>query len=71
MQIEYTSPDHAVITGPDVVADAYNIPMGQANVICVKTSAGFVGCGFFDLSVFEKLGIPAAKVTGVASIEPV
>lgn len=42
---------------------------GRPNVICIKTSAGFVGCGFFDLSVFEKLGIPAAKVTGVASIE--
>lgn len=69
MQIEYLSPDHAHITGPGVAADAYCIELGLANLIFAKTSAGFVGCGFFDLAVFEKLGIPAAKVTGINTIE--
>ena len=38
-------------------------------MIFAKSSAGLVGCGFFDLAVFEKLGIPVAKVTGVSTIE--
>ncbi|MCZ0861320.1 MAG: DUF1805 domain-containing protein [Methanocorpusculum sp.] len=69
MQIEYLSPDHALITGPGIAADAYCLELGPANLIFAKSSAGFVGCGFFDLAVFEKLGIPAAKVTGISTIE--
>ncbi|MDU9375703.1 hypothetical protein McpSp1_02820 [Methanocorpusculaceae archaeon Sp1] len=69
MNIEYLSPDHAKLTAPNFSADAYCIELGPANLIFAKTSEGFLGCGFFDLSVFEKLGIPAAKVTGISSIE--
>ena len=69
MQIVYLSSDQARITGPGVDADAYCIDLGPARLIFVRTSSGFVGCGFFDLAVFEKLGIPAAKVTGVSTVE--
>ena len=69
MQIEYLSPDHARITGPNLSADAYCVELGPANLIFAKTSVGFLGCGFFDLSVFERIGIPAAKVTGINTIE--
>lgn len=69
MQIAYVSPDHARITGSGVAADAYCIDLGPARLIFVRTSSGFVGCGFFDLAVFARLGIPAAKVTGVSTIE--
>ncbi|MCZ0861870.1 YunC family protein [Methanocorpusculum vombati] len=69
MQIEYLSPDHALLTGPGVFADAYCLDLGVARLIFAKSSAGFVGCGFFDLAVFEKLSIPAAKVTGIFTIE--
>ncbi|MDR3101884.1 MAG: hypothetical protein LBU24_01405 [Methanocalculaceae archaeon] len=69
MQIEYLSPDHAAITDPSISADAYCVELGSANRIFVKTFAGFVGCGFFDLVVFERLGIPAAKITGISALE--
>ncbi|MDV0443285.1 YunC family protein [Methanorbis rubei] len=69
MNIEYLSPDHAKLTAPNFSGDAYCVEFGPANLIFAKTSEGFVGCGFFDLSVFEKLGIPAAKVTEISTIE--
>lgn len=69
MQIEYVSCDHAPLTAPGVAVDAYCVELGPANLIFVKTSGEFVGCGFFCLAVFEKLGIPAAKVTGISTIE--
>ncbi|HJK18594.1 MAG: YunC family protein [Candidatus Methanocorpusculum faecipullorum] len=69
MQIEYLSPGHALITDAGVSVDAYCLELGSANLIFVKTSSGIVGCGFFDLAAFEKFGIPAAKVTGISTIE--
>ena len=69
MQIEYLSPDHALITDAGVSVDAYCLELGSANLIFVKTSSGIVGCGFFDLATFENFGIPAAKVTGISTIE--
>ena len=69
MQIEYLSPDHALITDAGVSVDAYCLELGSANLIFVKTSSGIVGCGFFDLATFEQFGIPAAKVTGISTIE--
>ena len=69
MQIEYLSPGHALITDAGVSVDAYCLELGSANLFFVKTFSGIVGCGFFDLAAFEKFGIPAAKVTGISTIE--
>ncbi|HIE10310.1 MAG TPA: DUF1805 domain-containing protein [Kiritimatiellae bacterium] len=40
-------------------------------VPCVLSAGetGFVGCGAFDIHTFGRLGVPAAKVTGVSAVE--
>jgi uncharacterized protein YunC (DUF1805 family) len=69
MHISYTSPGHAVISCNGISCDGYCFPLGPANLVFVKTPAGLVGCGFFDMAVFAGKDIAAAKITGIADIE--
>jgi uncharacterized protein YunC (DUF1805 family) len=43
-------------------ADGYVIPLGPANLVFVKTDAGLVACGAFDVVALEKFNYPAARV---------
>ena len=38
------------------------IPLNGVTLVFAKTDAGFVGCGLFDIPVFERFNCPAAKV---------
>ena len=38
-------------------------------MICIVAKRGVLVCGYFDLSVFDKVGIAATQVTGVQSVE--
>jgi len=44
------------------VADGFIIPLGPANLVAVKTDAGLVGCGAFDVAALDSFSYPAAKV---------
>ncbi|RKX33337.1 MAG: hypothetical protein DRP22_00480 [Verrucomicrobia bacterium] len=37
--------------------------------LLVAGESAFVGCGAFDIHTFGRLGVPAAKVMGVSTIE--
>lgn len=50
-------------------AEGYEIPVGPFNLVFAATGAGMVVCGAFDLAAFEKHGHPAAKVTGVKTVD--
>jgi uncharacterized protein YunC (DUF1805 family) len=50
-------------------AVGYVIPMGSANIVFTTTDVGFVGCGVFDVTAFDKFNIPAAKVPGIATVD--
>ncbi|MDO5846587.1 MAG: DUF1805 domain-containing protein [Methanocorpusculum sp.] len=39
------------------------------NIIFARTENSFLGCGVFDVNAFQRLGIPAAKVTGISTVD--
>ena len=43
-------------------ADGYVIPLGPANIICVITDVGMLGCGAFDVIALDAFAYPAARV---------
>lgn len=42
--------------------DGFVIPLGDVNLVFVRTDRGMIGCGAFDVIALEKFGYPAAKV---------
>lgn len=53
------------------VVSAVRIDLQKAPLIVVRSSKGYVMCGYLDMNIANKLGDVAAKVTGVSSIENV
>jgi uncharacterized protein YunC (DUF1805 family) len=43
-------------------ATGFVIPLGPLNIVAVRTDAGMVGCGVFDVAAFDSFSYPAAKV---------
>ena len=43
-------------------ATGFVIPLGPANLVAVRTDAGLVGCGAFDVAALDSFSYPAAKV---------
>ena len=50
-------------------ARGYAIDAGPFRVVFAVTGSGMLGCGVFNLEALEKLGYPAAKVTGGSTVE--
>ncbi len=50
-------------------AVGYEVSLGPVNLVFAKTDAGMVACGAFDVAALEKFSYPAAKVTGVATVD--
>ena len=49
-------------------ADGYVIPMGSFSIVFARTDTGMVGCGLFDVSVFDKFTYPAVRVKAKAGL---
>jgi len=47
-------------------ADGYIIPLGPANIVCVITDIGMVGCGAFDVMALDAFGYPAVRVKSIS-----
>jgi uncharacterized protein YunC (DUF1805 family) len=52
-------------------ADGYVVPAGPFNIVNIHTDHGMVGCGAFDVLALDKFNYPAARVSGVATLEDV
>jgi uncharacterized protein YunC (DUF1805 family) len=46
-----------------------HIPTGNSNILLIAASGGFLGCGYFDVAVANRLGDAAAIVTGVKTFD--
>ena len=44
---------------------AVHVPTGRSNIVLIQAAGGFLGCGYFDIAVANRLGDAAAIVTGV------
>ncbi|WOF17345.1 DUF1805 domain-containing protein [Methanoplanus sp. FWC-SCC4] len=54
--------EHLIVPLEEKEAEGFVIPLGDVNLVFVKTDSGIVGCGAIDVMALEKFGYPAAKV---------
>ncbi|HJJ30268.1 MAG TPA: DUF1805 domain-containing protein [Methanocorpusculum sp.] len=69
MKLVYDRPGHASGNLNGISFEGFSLPMPPSNLIFITTLGGFIGCGFFDIHTFDKLGIPAVRITGVSTLE--
>ncbi len=69
MELQYDRPGHAFGTVNGVLIEGFCLPIPPSNLIFITTPGGFIGCGFFDMRTFAKLGISAVRITGVSTLE--
>ena len=56
-----------VIDGVEFVG--HRIATESANILMIKAKNGFLGCGYFNIAVADKLGEHVALVTGVNNFD--
>lgn len=49
--------------------ESVHVPTAKTNILLVKAAGGFVGCGYFDVGVANRVGDAVAIVTGVKTID--
>ena len=54
-----------------ITFETLHVPTAKTNVLLVKAAGGFVGCGYFDVAVADRVGDAVAIVTGVKTIDEV
>ncbi len=54
-----------------VTFETVHVPTEKTNILLVKAAGGFVGCGYFDVGVANRVGDAVAIVTGVKTIDEV
>lgn len=59
---------------PEIILDGaafecVHLPTAKTNILLIKAAHGFLGCGYFDVGVANRVGDAAAIVTGVKTIE--
>ena len=59
----------ASVTIEGIAFEAVHIPTEKTNVLLIKAAGGFLGCGYFDVNVANRVGDAAAIVTGVKTVE--
>jgi uncharacterized protein YunC (DUF1805 family) len=48
--------------------ETVHVPTEKTNVLLIKAAGGFLGCGYFDVNVANRVGDAAAIVTGVKTV---
>jgi len=59
----------AALTLDGIIYEAVHIPTEKTNILLVQAAGGFVGCGYFDVNVANRVGDAVAIVTGVKTID--
>ena len=59
----------ASVTIEGIAFEAVHVPTEKTNVLLIKAAGGFLGCGYFDVNVANRVGDAAAIVTGVKTVE--
>lgn len=69
MDLQYDRPGHAFGTVNGVEIEGFCLPVPPSNLIFITAPGVFLGCGFFDMRTFDKLGIAAVRITGISTLE--
>lgn len=59
----------AALTLDGTMFESVHVPTEKTNILLVKAAGGFVGCGYFDVAVANRVGDAVAIVTGVKTID--
>ena len=59
----------ASVTIDGIAFESVHVPTAKTNVLLIKAAGGFLGCGYFDVNVANRVGDAAAIVTGVKTVE--
>lgn len=59
----------AALTLDGTTYESVHVPTEKTNILLVKAAGGFVGCGYFDVAVANRVGDAVAIVTGVKTID--
>lgn len=59
----------ATLTIDGIAFEAVHVPTEKTNILLIKAAGGFLGCGYFDVNVANRVGDAAAIVTGVKTVE--
>ncbi|MGV3660085.1 MAG: YunC family protein [Prosthecobacter sp.] len=59
----------AALTFDGTSFESVHVPTEKTNILLVKAAGGFVGCGYFDVAVANRVGDAVATVTGVKTID--
>lgn len=59
----------AALTLDGTTFESVHVPTEKTNILLVKATGGFVGCGYFDVAVANRVGDAVAIVTGVKTID--
>jgi uncharacterized protein YunC (DUF1805 family) len=59
----------ATLTIDGLAFETVHMPTAKTNVLLIKAAGGFLGCGYFDVNVANRVGDAAAIVTGVRTVE--
>jgi len=54
-----------IILANGKVAIGYLEELGPVNIVFAKTEKVMIGCGVFNVKVFDKFGYPAARIKGM------
>jgi len=57
------------LTIDNIEFDCVHVPTAKTNILLIKAAGGFLACGYFDVTVSDRVGDAAAIVTGVKTIE--
>lgn len=59
----------AALTLDGINFESVHVPTEKTHILLVKAAGGFVGCGYFDVAVANRVGDAVAIVTGVKAID--
>jgi uncharacterized protein YunC (DUF1805 family) len=59
----------ASVTLDGIPFEFVHVPTHKTHILLIKAAGGFLGCGYFDVSVANRVGDAAAIVTGVKTVE--
>ena len=59
----------AALTLDGNLYETVHIPTEKTSILLVRATGGFVGCGYFDVNVANRVGDAAAIVTGVKTMD--
>ena len=60
---------HEKVQLPGKEADGYVIECGPFNIVSINTDVGMIGCGAFDVIALDNFKYPAARISGVATVD--